>query len=67
MKVNITFEEAKEYQTNLSAEIKNFRKSTKPQSPEKKRGKEIILENMYNIFLSVEKKLLTFLKAKYFQ
>ena len=45
----------------------NFRKSTKPQSPEKKRGKEIVLENMYNIFLSVEKKLLTFLKAKYFQ
>ena len=64
---NITFEEAKEYQTNLSAEIMNFRKSTKPQSPEKKRGKEIVLENMYNIFLSVEKKLLTFLKAKYFQ
>ena len=64
---NITFEEAKEYQTNLSAKIMSFRKSTKPQSPEKKRGKEIVLENMYNIFLSVEKKLLTFLKAKYFQ
>ena len=33
---NITFEEANEYQTDLLAEIMNFRKNMKPQSRENK-------------------------------
>ena len=35
----ITIEEANEYQTNLLAEIMNFRKNTKPRSQEKKTRK----------------------------
>ena len=35
----ITIEEANEYQTNLLAEIMNFREKTKPLSPEKKQEK----------------------------
>ena len=43
-------EEANEYQTDLLVEIMNFRKNTKPKSQEKKQEKEIVLENLYNIF-----------------
>ena len=43
-----TIEEANEYQTDLLAEIINFRKNTKPKSQEKKQEKEIVLENLYN-------------------
>ena len=59
----ITIEGADEYQTNLSVEIMNFRKNTKPRSQEKKQEKEIVLKNLYN-FLRVEKNLLALLKAK---
>ena len=41
----ITTKEADEYQTDLLAEIMNFRKNTKPRSREKKQEKEIILDN----------------------
>ena len=37
---NITFEEASEYQTDLLAEIMNFRKNMKPQSRENKTRKK---------------------------
>ena len=43
-------EEANEYQTDLLVETMNFRKNTKPKSQEKKQEKEIVLENLYNIF-----------------
>ena len=33
----------------------NFRKNTKPRSQEKKREKEIVLENLYNFFEGREK------------
>ena len=46
----ITIEEADKYQTNLLAEIMNFRKNTKPRSQEKKQEKEIVLENLHNLF-----------------
>ena len=51
----ITIEGADEYQTNLSVEIMNFRKNTKPRSQEKKQEKEIVLENLYNFFEGREK------------
>ena len=63
---NITFEEANEYETDLLAEIMNFRKNMKPQSSEKKTRKKIVLENLYN-FSEGREKFLTLLKAKYFQ
>ena len=46
----ITPEEANKYQTDLLAEIMNFRKNLKPRSQEKKQEKEIVLENLYNFF-----------------
>ena len=51
----ITIEGADEYQTNLSVEIMNFRKNTKPRSQEKKQEKEIVLKNLYNFFEGREK------------
>ena len=51
----ITIEEANEYQTDLLAEIMNFRKNTKPRSQEKKQEKEIVLKNLYNFFEGREK------------
>ena len=56
----ITIEEANEYQTDLLAEIINFRKKTKLKSHEKKQEKEIVLENLYNFFEGKEKVLDTF-------
>ena len=53
----ITIEEANEYQTNLLAKIMIFRKNTKPQSPEKKQEKEIVLKNLFNFFEDREKLL----------
>ena len=38
----------------------NFRKRTKPQSPEKEQEKEIVLENLYNFFEGREKVLHAF-------
>ena len=46
----ITPEEANKYQTDLLAEIMNFRKNLKPRSQEKRQEKEIVLENLYNFF-----------------
>ena len=51
----ITIEEANEYQTDLLAEIMNFRKNTKPRNQEKKHEKQIVLENLYNFFEGREK------------
>ena len=46
----ITIKEADEYQADLLIEIMSFRKNTKPRSEEKKREKEIVLQNMHNFF-----------------
>ena len=51
----ITIEKADKYQTDLLAEIMNFREKTKPRSQEKKQDKEIVLENLYNFFEGREK------------
>ena len=53
----ITIEEADKYQTGLLVEIMNFRKNTKPRSQEKKREKEIVLENLHRFFEGREKVL----------
>ena len=63
----VTIKEAHKYQTDLLAEITDFRKNTKSRSQEKKQEKKIVLENLHNFFLRIEKKFLTLLKAKYFQ
>ena len=57
-------EEANKYQTDLH-EIMNFRKNMKPKSQEKNKKKNLFLKTCI-IFLRVEKKYLTLLKAKYF-
>ena len=56
----IAIEKANEYQTDLLAEIVNFRANTKPRSQEKKREKEIVLENLHNFFQGREKILNAF-------
>ena len=48
-------EEANEYQTDLLAEIMNFRKNTKPKSQEKKTRKRNCSRNLYNFFEGREK------------
>ena len=53
--VKITLEKANEHQTNLLAEIMNFKKNKKPRSQEKKQEKEIVLQNLYNFFEGREK------------
>ena len=62
----ITLENSNEYQTDLLAEIINFKKKTKPRSQEKYKEKKLFFKTCI-IFLRVEKKFLTLLKAKYFQ
>ena len=54
----ISLEEADEDQSDLMNEIKKFSNKTRPQNDDKKRGKEIILENLYNLF-DGKKKFLT--------
>ena len=54
---NITLEKANKYQSDLLVEIMNFREKTKPQSPEKKQEKEIVLKNLCNFFVGREKTL----------
>ena len=61
----ITFEKANEYQTDLLAEIINFKKNTKPRSQEKNEKKKFFLITCIT-FLKVEKKFFMLLKAKYF-
>ena len=51
----ITFEKANEYQTDLLAEIINFKKHMKPRSQEKKQEKETFLQNLSNFFERREK------------
>ena len=65
----IIIEEANEYQTDLFAEIMIFKKHTKRRSQEKNKKKKLFLKicRQRKIFLKVEKKLLTLLKAKYFR
>ena len=46
----ISLEKADEDQSNLMNEIGNFNAKTRPQNDDKKRKKEIILENLYNFF-----------------
>ena len=54
-KGKIMIEEANEYQTDLSAEIMNFRKNMKPRSQEKQKQKEIVQENLYKFWEGREK------------
>ena len=53
--VPIKLKEANDYQTDLSAEIINFKEKTKSKSLEKREEKKIVLENLYNIFEGREK------------
>ena len=46
-------------------QIKKFSNKARPQNDDKKREKEIILENLYNVFDDT-KKFLTDLRTKYF-
>ena len=46
----ITLKEADEDQVNLLVEIMNFKKKTKPQDQEKKKGKKGVLKNLHNFF-----------------
>ena len=57
--------EADKHQTDLLVEMMNFRKNTKPRNQEEKREKEIVLENLYNIFEGREK-ILDALESKMF-
>ena len=63
----ITIKEAHEYQTDLLAEIINFKKQKKSRSQEKKNEKKKLFFKTCIIFLRVEKKFLMLLKAKYFR
>ena len=58
-------EKANEYQTDLLAEIMNFRKNTKPKSQEKNQEKEIVLENLHK-FWEGRKKILDAFESKIF-
>ena len=51
----IALEKANEYQTNLLAQIIDFRANMKPKSQEKKQEKEIEVKNLHNFFKSREK------------
>ena len=62
----IAIEESDKDQTDLLAKIMNFRKNTKPRSQEKNKKKKSFLKTCI-IFLRVEKKFLTLLKAKHFR
>ena len=61
----ITIEEANEYQTDLLAEIMNFKKIQSQRVKKKNKKKKLFLRSSI-IFLKVEKKFLMALKAKYF-
>ena len=62
----IKLEEADEYQTNLLVEIMNFKKNTKPRSPEKKQEKEIALKNLKNNFSEGREKIIDAFESKIF-
>ena len=61
----ISLEKANEYQTDLLAEIINFKKSPKPRSPEKKQEKKLFFKTCI-IFLKAERKFLMLLKVNFF-
>ena len=63
----IMIKKANEYQTDLLAEIINFKKYMKPRSQEKKKQEKTLFLITCIIFLKVEKKFLTLLKVKYFR
>ena len=63
----ITLKEADDYQTDFLVEIMNFKKKTKPKSPEKKNKEKKLFLKTCIICLIVEKKFLMLLKVKYFQ
>ena len=60
-----TIEEANEYETDLLAEIMNFRKIRNQGVKKNSKKKKLFLKTCI-IFLRLEKKFLTLLKAKYF-
>ena len=62
----ITVKKADEDQTNLLVEIMNFKKKIKPQDPQKKQERKVVLQNLYDIFESREKSLMLLI-VKYFQ
>ena len=66
MRVKLRLKKLIKYQTDLLAKIMNFRKNTKPRSQEKNKKKKSFLKTCI-IFLRVEKKFLTLLKAKHFR
>ena len=57
--------EADEYQADLFTKIRSFRKNTKPRSQQKKREKDIVLQNLYNFFEG-RKKILDAFESKIF-
>ena len=61
----IILEKANEYQTDLLAEIMDFKKNTKPRNEEKNKKKKLFFKTCI-IFSKVEQKLLMLLKAKCF-
>ena len=63
---SITLEKANEYQNDLLAEIIYLKKKNETKKVPKKNKKKKLLLKTFIIFLRVDKKLLTLLKAKYF-
>ena len=61
----ITLEEADENQSDLTDEINEFTKNTRPRSDKKKQKGEIVKENLYNFFKAMEMVLNGF-KSKIF-
>ena len=61
----ITLKEDNDYQGDLFDEIMNFKKITKPKSPEKKQETKLFLKTCI-ISLRIEKKFLMLLQVKYF-
>ena len=61
----ITLEEANDYQTDLLAEIINFKEKQNQKVQKKKKKKRLFLKTCI-IFLRVEKKVLMLLQVKYF-
>ena len=61
----ITIKKANEYQADLLVEIMNFKKNTKPKSPEEKQEKDIIPKNLY-LFLEGRERVLDAFESKVF-
>ena len=63
----ITSEEGDEDEINLLVEILNFKKTTRPQNPEKKQVKKNILKNLSALFDGRERVFDAIESKKYFQ